>query len=105
MMAQRAAPPPVTAAVGEVVEAPAVNEQDVLLQPQYAALPPKPAEKAGCVFQAVTRCPWPFLLTVGAMMLWRAGVGVCGPEFPSEGIDSCVIPEISTAVDDFRTRG
>ena len=105
-MAQaRAAAPPVIAAVSEVVEAPAVNEQDVLLQPHYAAPPPEPAEKAGCIFQAVTRCPWPFLLVVGAMMLWRAGVGVCGPEFPSEGIDSCVIPEISTAVDDFRTRG
>jgi hypothetical protein len=26
--------------------------------------------------------PLPFLLVVGSLMFWRAGVGVCGPEFP-----------------------
>lgn len=75
----------------------------MLLQPAAPARPPPPPP--GCVVRAVTRCPWPFLLVVGALMGWRAGVGVCGPEFPLDHGEACTIPVVSTEVNDFRTRG
>lgn len=84
----------------------AVGEQEVLIE---GVLPEPQAKWAqpNCVVRLIAACPLPFLLVVGTLMFWRAGVGICGPDFPWDFSfeEGCAIPEVSTAVDDFRTRG
>jgi hypothetical protein len=74
--------------------------------PELAKITPSAhGQLPGKFTRAVATCPLPFLVVIATVMFTFAGTGICGEKFPFDMGEACAIPEVSTAVDDFRTRG